>query len=196
MVGASLANPLGSDTVDFAVLTFLRSGAVNSRHIIEVQEEWVSRHPSTPPLSQGIGGGGGGGVGGGGGDATLDGQTARAHPMGQMTRQCDGGGAGGNAAGIAAGVRPGGAPSLSEASQRPSRLRKPGSFKSSLLDSYDGALGGCAPALLRRVTEPGEPHPSLVQPGLAAAARGAAAAADAAASAARAAASRSTSVSC
>ena len=28
MVGASLANPLGSDLVDFAVLTFLRSGAV------------------------------------------------------------------------------------------------------------------------------------------------------------------------
>ena len=47
-VGTSLANPLGSDTVDFAILTFVRSGAVNSKNIIDVQEEWIARGGAQP----------------------------------------------------------------------------------------------------------------------------------------------------
>ena len=88
-VGTSLANPLGSDTVDFAVLTFVRSGAVNSKNIIDVQEEWIAR-----------------------GGAQPDPKKAKPPPS----------------------------------------AGRPVGFQSKVLDSYDGALGGCSSALLRRAS--------------------------------------------
>lgn len=43
-VGELLANPLGSDVSDFAVLSFLRSCSANSRQVILEQLSWLDRH--------------------------------------------------------------------------------------------------------------------------------------------------------
>lgn len=50
-VGTLLANPLGSDVTDFAVLSFLRSCSANSRQVITEQLEWADCHARTPPQS-------------------------------------------------------------------------------------------------------------------------------------------------
>ena len=168
MVGASLANPLGSDTVDFAVLTFLRSGAVNSRHIIEVQDEYAARDSARreardsarreglrPQWRTADG-------------PTADGPTA------------DGAAADGQRSAAAAAldaesgpVRSGsGTPHQAAACRSPgstSKLTRPKMFKNSLLDSYDGALGGCAGDLRCKASRPaatrrGPPPAETAQP--------------------------------
>jgi hypothetical protein len=100
IVGASLANPLGSDTVDFAVLTFLRSGAVNSRLIIEVQRDWIDRKRPE------------------------------------------------HASGESAAVQSRNSSAASTSSPQED-FKRPKTFRSKLLDSYDGALGGKASTLRR-----------------------------------------------
>jgi len=153
IVGSSLANPLGSDTVDFAILTFLRSGAVNSKRIIDDQDQWCTEigdeflDPNVDPAGYAPAPP----EGGAGAPAAAVGTSPQFHR-----------GPGGRRASCTPGLvrfaARASSPSQGESTsaQKPS-LHRPRTFQSSMLDSYEGALGGCASAL-RRVAQKAPPR--------------------------------------